>query len=147
MIKHPHYSFMRPGDFGFFMLFTAMTAFAYYVASTTGEAYYLKWISYAVWMTIAVALYAVLRIKRRNLCDGMGETQFVLAMHLTHGSGFDVLFNTPDTAQEGILVVSLILLVWSVRLVIHAPKHALELRAALELAKQELPNAKLHDNL
>ena len=130
----PHYSFMQPVDFMFFIAFSSMTLFMYWSAFTVGDTYFPRWLSKAIFMTVVVSFYAWLRTKRRNLCADSGEVTLALVLHMSFDGFWELLFGGENTFEAGILVFCVPIALFSVWQITQAPRHAREMKEALEAA-------------
>lgn len=91
--RQPHYSFMRPGDFGMSIFLIGMTAFrfqsAYSLQLTRMQS--ISWLGGAVLSLLCLIWYVWLRHNRRRVCDDSGELMIALFIPMTFTNIFDQL--------------------------------------------------------
>lgn len=72
--RQPHYSFMRPGDFIWFILLLTFTAWKFWIAyGHLADRFFMQWISYAAISLLLVIWYAWIRVRRRQAYGDSGE--------------------------------------------------------------------------
>ncbi|WP_377165912.1 hypothetical protein [Prosthecobacter fluviatilis] len=83
--RRPHYSFMRPGEFGMSILLIGMTAFRFQSAYSLhlNELQRVSWLGGAVLSLLCMIWYVWLRRRRRNVCDDSGELMIALFTPIT----------------------------------------------------------------
>ena len=83
--RQPHYSFMRPGDFGMFIILIVMTVFrfqsAYSLQLTNMQR--ISWLGGAILSLLCLIWYVWLRRRRRQVCDDSGELLIALFIPMT----------------------------------------------------------------
>ncbi|MHB1080250.1 MAG: hypothetical protein ACYC67_12660 [Prosthecobacter sp.] len=71
--RQPHYSFMRPGDFVWFVLLLIFTAWKFWILKDFPDPYFTELLNFAIISLLALVWYAWIRIRRRNCCADTGE--------------------------------------------------------------------------
>jgi len=71
--RQPHYSFMRPGDFIWFVLLLIFTAWKFWIPHDFPDPYFTEMLNFAIISLLALVWYAWIRIRRRNCCADAGE--------------------------------------------------------------------------
>lgn len=131
--RKPHYSFMRPGDFGMFIFLIGMTAFRFYSAFTSDRTGLNKaaWHGGAILSLLLVIWFVWIRVRRRHLCAESGELMIASfgPLFFTDICGHiaDGLFHWSWLLDFGFLAA----LFYFAYQVWRAPKIALELEARL----------------
>lgn len=87
--RQPHYSFMRPGDFVWFVFFLIFTAWKFRMAFTIPDPYFTKWISYAIVSLLTLVWYACIRCRRRNCCADAGEVLITVLLPQAYQMALD----------------------------------------------------------
>ncbi len=130
--RQPHYSFMRPGDFVWFVLLLIFTAWKFWVPHDLPDPHFTKLLNFAIISLLALVWYAWIRIRRRNCCDDAGEMMTAVFLPQAYHMGED------GKAEWGVLFWMYVLLLIAMAYRIwKAPKIAKEqedLRAAAEEA-------------
>lgn len=86
--RQPHYSFMRPGDFIWFVFLLVFTSFKFWSAYTLTERFYTAWNSYAIISLLAVIWYSWIRFRRRNCCADSGEFMITILLPQAYQMAF-----------------------------------------------------------
>jgi len=71
--RQPHYSFMRPGDFVWFVLLLIFTAWKFWVPHDLPDPHFTNLLKFAIISLLALVWYACIRVRRRNCCADTGE--------------------------------------------------------------------------
>ena len=81
----PHYSFMRPGEFGNSILLLGMTAFRFQSAFSLqlNGLQWISWLGGAVLSLLDLIWYVWLRHRRRHVCEDSGEMMIALFIPIT----------------------------------------------------------------
>jgi hypothetical protein len=140
--QQPHYSFMRPGDFIWFVFLLIFTAWKFWSAYGLADRFFIEWISYATISLLLVIWYAWMRIKRRQCCEDAGELMIALMLPQAYQMFWKHYTKGDDELNWSLFWVFAILLIVMAFRVWRAPKIAKdleELRAAAEEAARHAP--------
>lgn len=131
--RRPHYSFMRPGDFGMSIFLFGMTTFRFHSAYSLKlkGLHQVSWLGGAVLSLLCLIWYTWLRRRRRHVCDDSGELMIALFAPMTFTMICDQLADS--IFHRGWLLDSgfLLLLVYYGYRVWKAPHVARDLEAKL----------------
>jgi hypothetical protein len=133
--RQPHYSFMRPGEFGMLMLFLAFTAFKFWSAFDLAKQYFTEWITYAAVSLVMTIWYGWIRSNRRHCCDDAGELLITLILPQAYSMAWKHCHASDNRLDWPLFWVYAALLVVMAYRVWKAPRIAKELeeiRARLE---------------
>ncbi|MBN8418883.1 MAG: hypothetical protein J0L73_08215 [Verrucomicrobia bacterium] len=133
--RQPHYSFMRPGEFGMLMFFLAFTAWKFWSAFGLAKPYFMEWITYAVVSLVITIWYGWIRSKRRHCCDDAGELLITLILPQAYSMAWKHCHASDNRLDWPLFWVYAALLVVMAYRVWQAPRIAKELeeiRAMLE---------------
>jgi len=137
----PHYSFMRPGDFLWFVFFLLFSAWKFHSAFTLADRFFWDWFSYATVSLLLAFWYGWLRRKRRHLeCHGGAELSIALMLPQGFQMTLQNLKGTSDNMSWELPVLIGLLVIWQAFEVWRAPKIAKELEELKAAAEEEARN-------
>ena len=138
--RQPHYSFMRPRDFACFIFLILFATWQMFTAFTLAERFFPKWMGCALMSCGLTAIYAWLRIRRRNICADSGEFLLAIMASQLVRPIWDHFLGVPDEfdwiwiALYGAICALLIYLIW------RAPGITKELEDLRNAAEEEARN-------
>jgi hypothetical protein len=136
-----HYSFMRSGDFIWFIFLIVFSTWKLWSAFALAERFFTEWFSYALLSCALTAVYAWLRIRRRNICADSGELMIAIMLPQLYSNLWKCLYGDPGELGWGWIAFMTVLCAWLIYQVWRAPKIAREMEELWAAAEEAARNA------